>query len=65
MAVAGRTVTRFDVLAQASLSCLGETCRNRPRFALKLSLRRRVLVLSEELSCSGERGSPKRERVGA
>jgi len=42
-----------------------ETSRNRPRFILELSLRRRTLVLSEVLSRSGERGSPKRELVGA
>ncbi|QCE11220.1 hypothetical protein DEO72_LG10g2453 [Vigna unguiculata] len=65
MAVAGRTVARPDVFAQANLSRLGETCRNRARFALELSLKRRALVLSKELSCSGERGSPKQERMRA
>ena len=65
MVVVGRTVMRSDIFAQASLSRLGETSRNMPRFILELSLRRRALVLSEVLSRSGERGSPKRERVGA
>jgi len=63
--VVGRTVARSDVIVQAGLSRLGETCRNRPRFALELSLKRRALVLSEVLSRSSERGSPKREHMGA
>ena len=56
----------------------GETCCSRPnetdsprrdlqkqaRITLKLSLRRRAIVLSEVLSRSSERRSPKRERVG-
>jgi len=63
MVVVGRTMTRCDVFAQANLSRLGETCRNRPRLTLELSLRRRALILSEVLSHSGERGSPKQGRV--
>jgi len=63
--VAGRTMVRPNVLAQAAQSHLGETCRNRSKLALELSLRWRALVLSEVLSRSGERGSPKRGRVGA
>jgi len=63
MAVAGRIVTRSDVLAQANLTCLGETCRNKPSFTLEFSLKQRALVLSEVPSRSGERGSPKRERM--
>jgi len=54
MAVAGRIVARPDVFAQATLSHLGETCRNRPRLTLELSLRRRALVLSEVLSRLGK-----------
>jgi len=65
MVDAGRIVARTDTLAQASLSRLRETSRNMPRFLLSLSLRRRALVLREILSCTGERGSPKRELVGA
>jgi len=61
MAVAGRTMARYDVFAQVGLFRLGETSRNRPKFALELSLKRRALVLSEVLSLSSERGSPKRE----
>jgi len=63
MAVARRTMARSDVFAHVNLPRLGETCKNRPRLKLELSLRRRALVLSEVLSRSGERGSPKRERV--
>jgi len=63
VAVTGRTMARSVVFAQASLSRLGETRRNRPRFTLELSLRRRALVLSEVLPRLGEKGSPKRERV--
>ncbi|QCE06375.1 hypothetical protein DEO72_LG9g1387 [Vigna unguiculata] len=37
---------------------------NQPQLALELELRRRVLVLSEVLSRSGERRSPKRACVG-
>ncbi|QCE10426.1 hypothetical protein DEO72_LG10g1656 [Vigna unguiculata] len=55
-----RTVARPDVFAQATMSRLGETCRNRYKLALELSLRRRAFVLSEVLSRSGERSSPKR-----
>ena len=55
----GRTVASTDTLAQASMSGLGEHSRNKPRFLLELSLRRRALVLSEVLSRSGERDSPK------
>jgi len=40
MADTGRRVARSGVFPQASLSRLGETRRNRPRFALELSLRR-------------------------
>jgi len=65
MVVAGRTVTRSDAFAQASLSHLGKTNRNTPRFILDLSLKRRALILSEVLSRSSERGSPKRELLGA
>ena len=50
MAVAGRIVTKLDVFAQASMSHLGETSRNTPRFILELSLKRRALVLREILS---------------
>jgi len=39
MAVAGRTMARTDVFAQASLSRLGKTSCNRPRFILELSLK--------------------------
>ncbi|QCE13673.1 hypothetical protein DEO72_LG11g668 [Vigna unguiculata] len=52
---AGRTVARSDTFTQASLSRLGENSRNRPRFLLELSLKRRALVLSEVLSRSGEK----------
>ncbi|QCD89900.1 hypothetical protein DEO72_LG4g852 [Vigna unguiculata] len=65
MAVAGRRVARLDVLAQATQSRLGETCRNKSKLALEHSLKRGALVLSEVSSRSGERGSPKRGRVGA
>jgi len=64
MAVAGRTMARSGSHL-VSVSRLGETSRNRLRFALELWLRRRALVLNEVLSRSGKRGSPKRERVGA
>jgi len=64
MVVSGRTMARSDVFVQASLSRLGETSKNRPKFALKLSLKRRALILSEVLSRSSERGSPQQERVG-
>jgi len=30
VAIVGRAVARSDTLAQASMSCLGETCRSRP-----------------------------------
>jgi len=30
MTIAGRTMARSNILARASLSRLGETCRNRP-----------------------------------
>jgi len=63
VAVAGRTVARSVIFSQASLSHLGETCRNRLKFTLELSLRRRALVLSEALPRSGERDSSKRECV--
>ncbi|QCD92648.1 hypothetical protein DEO72_LG5g717 [Vigna unguiculata] len=46
-------------LAQASTPRLGET--NNPSFLLELSLKRRVSVLSEMQSCSGNEGLPKRE----
>jgi len=58
-------MVRLDVLAQVTQSRLGETCRNRSKLVLELSLRRRALVLSEVSSRSGERGSPQRGRVGA
>ena len=57
-------MAKTNTLTQASLSRLGENSRNWPRFLLELSLRRRAFVLSEVLSRSGERGSPKRELVG-
>ncbi|QCD96133.1 hypothetical protein DEO72_LG6g835 [Vigna unguiculata] len=63
--VVGRIVARLDVIAQATQPRLGVTCRNRSELALELSLRRRALVLSETPSRSGDRGSPKRGRVGA
>jgi len=44
MDVAGWTVARPDVLAQATQSRLDETCRNRSKLALELSLRRRAFV---------------------
>ncbi|QCD92700.1 hypothetical protein DEO72_LG5g768 [Vigna unguiculata] len=67
MTVAGRKVTRPDILPQATQSRLSETCRNGSELALalELSLKRRALVLSETPSRSGERGLPKRGRVGA
>jgi len=65
MAAVGRTVARPDVLAQTTQSRQGETCRNRSELALDLSLKQRALILSETPSRSGERGSPKRGRVGA
>jgi len=65
MVVAGRTMARSDVFTQPSLSRLGKTSRNTPRFILELSLRWRALVLSEVLSCLDERGSLKRELMGA
>jgi len=58
-------VVRYVIFAQASLSHLGENSRSWPKFLLELLLRCRTLVLSEVLSRSGERGSPKRERVRA
>jgi len=64
MADAGRTMASTDTLAQASLSRLGENSRKWPRLLLKLSLKLRALILSEVLSRSGERGSPKQELVG-
>jgi len=56
-------MARTDILAQASLSRLGENSRNWPKLLLELSLRRRAFVLSEEESRSNERVSPKRELV--
>jgi len=44
MVVAGWTVARPNVLAQATWPRLGETCRNRPKLALELSLKRRAFV---------------------
>jgi len=41
---AGWTVARPDVLAQVTRPRIGETCRNRPKLALELSLRRRAFV---------------------
>jgi len=49
------------ILAQASLSRLGESSWNSPWFCSNFSLRRPTLVLSDALSCSGENGSLKRE----
>ncbi|QCD96695.1 hypothetical protein DEO72_LG6g1403 [Vigna unguiculata] len=66
-------MARSDVFVQASLSRLGETSKNRPKFALKLSLKRRALILSEPKRGtsplgegwphSGEESSPQRELV--
>ena len=64
MDVAGRTVTRSNVFAQASLSRLGETCRNMlgscssSRSGGELSFERGDISLRRE-------GSPKRECMGA
>jgi len=38
MAIAGRTMARPKFFAQATLSRLGETCRNRSQLTLELSL---------------------------
>ena len=65
MADIGRIMASTNTLAQASLARLIENSKNRPRFLFELSLRRRALVLSEMLSRSGEKGSPKRRLVGA
>jgi len=64
MVVVGRTFARSNVFAQANMFGVGETCRNRPKFTVKLSLRRRTLVLSEVLSRSSKKGLPKREHRG-
>ncbi|QCE06322.1 hypothetical protein DEO72_LG9g1333 [Vigna unguiculata] len=69
--VRGETMARSDTLAQASLSRLGETCRNRSGLHSSsrsgesscfergtISLRRETLA--QGLSRSGEKGSPKR-----
>jgi len=50
---------RTDILAQASSSRLGENSRSLPWFCSSVSLKRKVLVLSDVLSRSGENGSPK------
>ncbi|QCD86716.1 hypothetical protein DEO72_LG6g1561 [Vigna unguiculata] len=60
-----RTMAITDILAQASLSRLGENSRSWPKFLLELSLRRKAFVLSDEISRSIERVSPKRELMGA
>ncbi|QCD96795.1 hypothetical protein DEO72_LG6g1505 [Vigna unguiculata] len=67
----GRIVAKPDVFAQATLSRLGETCRNRSKLAFELSFKQRALVLSEPRRGtsplgkgwprSSEEGSPKRE----
>jgi len=54
------TVARTVILAQASSSRLGESIRSSPWFCSSISLRRRVLVLRDASSRSGENGSPKR-----
>jgi len=64
MMMHARTMARSDVFAQASLSRLGENSKTLPWLLLELSLRRRVLVLSEISSRSGERSSSKQELVG-
>ncbi|QCD78742.1 hypothetical protein DEO72_LG1g2378 [Vigna unguiculata] len=58
-----RSVSRMrrDILLAYFLARLA---KNQPQLALELSLKRRVLVLSEVLSCSSERRLPKRARVG-
>ncbi|QCD93642.1 hypothetical protein DEO72_LG5g1718 [Vigna unguiculata] len=58
-----RIVASTDILAQASLSRLGENSRKWPRLVLELELKRRAFVLSEKASHSSERVSPKRELV--
>jgi len=63
--VAGRTVTRFVALAQARLTRPWRDLQKQTKATLELSLKRKALVLSEAPSRSGERRSPKRERVGA
>jgi len=54
-------MARAGIFAQASMSRLGENSISSPWFFLKLSLRRRASVLSDELSRSGEEVSLKRE----
>ena len=61
---AGWTVAWSVNLAQATWSRLGETCREPTPARTRALARRRVLVLSEVLSRSGERRSPKRACVG-
>jgi len=51
---------RTDIPTQASSSRLGENSRSSPWFYSRISLRRRVLVLSDVSSRSSENDSPKR-----
>jgi len=65
IAVTGWTVARLIILAQATLSRLGETCRGQTLARARALAQAEGLSLSEALSCLGERHSPKRERVWA
>jgi len=56
-------MARTDILAQTSASCLGENSRNSPWFCSSISLMRKVLVLSNKPSRSGESASPQWELV--
>jgi len=58
-----RTVEEPEILAQASKSCLSESTKNLRWFWFTLSLRRRVHVLSEKPSRSGDEVSTKREHA--
>ena len=53
------TVERTVILSQASSSHLGESSRSSPRFCSSISLKRRILVLSDASPRSGESDSPK------
>jgi len=53
------------ILAQATLSRLGETCRGQTLACARALAQAEGFSLSEVLSRSSERRSPKRERVGA
>ncbi|QCE14895.1 hypothetical protein DEO72_LG11g1901 [Vigna unguiculata] len=53
------SMVRTVILAQVSPSCLGESSKSSPWFCSSISLKRRVLALSDALSRSGENGSPK------